>query len=68
VLTGNTQFESELKKTIADEVERLRSVMDAGLAVKDFADYRYHVGQIHALRRVADSYCDEVTSKINKAR
>jgi hypothetical protein len=68
VLTGNTQFESELKKTIAEEIERLHGVLDAGLAVKDFAEYRYNIGQIHALRRVAESYCDEVTSKINKQR
>jgi hypothetical protein len=66
VLTTNTQFESELKKLIDAEIERLRDILDAGLAIKDLADYRYHVGQIHALRTVKNSYCDEAQTIINK--
>lgn len=66
MLTGNTQFESELKKLIADEIERIRDILSAGLAVKDYAEYRFHVGQIEALQKVAGSYCDEVTTIINK--
>lgn len=64
--TVSTQFEYELKKIIAEEIERLKGVLDAGLAIKDIADYRYHVGQIHALRHVADAYCDEASTIISK--
>jgi hypothetical protein len=66
VLTGNSLFESELKKVIAQEIERLRGIFEAGLAIKDYAEYRYHVGQLHALRRVSESYCSEVQTLINK--
>jgi hypothetical protein len=66
VQTLNTQFESELKKLIADEIERIKDIMAVGMAVKDYAEYRFHVGQIEALNKVSGSYCDEVTSIINK--
>jgi hypothetical protein len=66
VQTVSSQFEAELKKTLADEIERIRTVLEAGMAVKDFADYRYHVGQVHAIRRVIDAYCDEVSTKLSK--
>jgi uncharacterized protein (UPF0276 family) len=68
VLTGNTQFESELKKRIAEEIERLQDILETGMSIKDYADYKHHVGQIQALRRVVESYCDDVTTKINEQR
>jgi hypothetical protein len=68
VLTGNTQFESELKKVIAEEIERLRDVLETPAVIVDIGEYRNISGQIKSLRRVIDSYCDEVTSKINKQR
>ena len=64
--TLNTQFEQELKKLIADEVERIKDILSAGMAVKDYAEYRFHVGQIEALNKVSASYCDEVTTIISK--
>ncbi len=64
--TVNTQFEHELKKIIADEIERIRDILSAGMAVKDYAEYRFYVGQIEALNRVAVSYCGEVTTIISK--
>ena len=66
MLTVNTQFEQELKKRIQEEVERVKDIIAAGMAVKDYADYRFHVGRITALRDVADSYCAEVTTKISQ--
>jgi hypothetical protein len=66
VQTVNTQFEHELQKLIADEIERIRDILSAGMAVKDYAEYRFHVGQIEALNKVSSSYCDEVTTIINK--
>jgi hypothetical protein len=64
--TASTAFEAELKKRIGEEIDHLRDNLAAGAAVKDYADYRYHTGQINALRRVADSYCDEVAMILNK--
>jgi len=66
VQTLGTQFESELKKIIAAEIERLRDVLDGLASIQDFAAYRYHVGQIHALRRVSDAYCEEINTIISK--
>lgn len=68
MLTGNTQFEFELKKRIAEEIERIRGILEDGGAIKDIAEYKFQTGQLNALRRVADSYCDEVTTKINQQR
>jgi len=64
--TLNTQFEHELKKLIEDEVERIKDILAVGMAVKDYAEYRFHVGQIEALNKISTSYCDEATSIINK--
>jgi hypothetical protein len=66
VHTGNTQFEVELKKLIDDEIERIKDILGVGMSVKDYAEYRFHVGQIEALNKVSSSYCDEVTTIINK--
>jgi hypothetical protein len=68
VQTGNTQFESELKKLIAAEIERLRDILEAGMAIKEFADYVKVTGQLAALRMVADAYCDEANTIINEKR
>ena len=66
MLTGNSQFEAELKKRIAEEIERLKDILSQGQAVTDFAEYRHLAGQIFALTRVANDYCDEVATLINK--
>ena len=34
-------------------------IIATGSAIEDFSMYRYHIGQIHGLSRVAASYCDE---------
>jgi hypothetical protein len=59
----NTQFEMELKKLIDEESARLTNILAAG-KLADFSDYRYHVGQIRALERIADDYFPEVNKKI----
>jgi hypothetical protein len=66
MLTVNTQFEHELKKLIEDEIDRIKDILGVGMAVKDYAEYRFHVGQIEALNKVSSSYCDEVTTIISK--
>lgn len=68
MLTGNSQFEIELKKLIAAEIERLRGDLESGLAVNDHSKYREYVGELRALRKVAESYCDEANTIINKER
>lgn len=64
--TTNTVFESELKKLITEEVRRIEENLGKGLAVKDYADYLKLVGQITAFKIVLDSYCDEVSTKLNQ--
>jgi hypothetical protein len=66
VITGNTTFEVELKKIIAAEIERICTNLALGTAVPDYAEYKFLTGQINALNRVADAYCDEVNDIIAK--
>lgn len=68
MLTGNTQFEHELRKVIATEIERLKDILADGKGISDFAEYKFRTGQIEGLRRVAHDYCEEVESKLNKQR
>jgi hypothetical protein len=64
--TVSTKFESELKKRIDEELIRISEILSAGQAVKDYADYRYHVGMFHALNRVSYTFFDEVNTAINQ--
>jgi hypothetical protein len=66
MLTANTAFETELKKRIDEEIERIRDILTEGTAIKDYSDYRFFTGQIMALRRCADQYCDETAVTISK--
>jgi hypothetical protein len=66
MLNSNNQFEAELKKRIAEEIDRLKDNLAIGLAVTDYPKYQHLIGQIFAFRTVVDSYCDEVTTAINK--
>jgi hypothetical protein len=66
VALPSTQFESELKKLIETEMSRLMDIIAVGSAVADFSDYKYVVGQIHALSRVAASYCDEANQILSE--
>ena len=65
-MTVNTQFAIELRKRIAEELKRLRDEMDAGLAIKDYAQYQHYVGNIQSLNRVLDEFIDDVNSKLNQ--
>lgn len=66
MLTINTQFESELKKRIAEELARLRAYLESPSLITDFAQYRWYAGQIDSLKRVINDYCDEVNTELNK--
>jgi hypothetical protein len=68
VLTGNTQFEQELRKVIATEIDRIKDLLAAGIGVPTIEVYRHYTGQIDALRRVEHSYCEEIETKLSKQR
>lgn len=59
-------FAEALKKRLYEEADLLKDVLAEGRAVQDFAEYKHIVGQIRALRRTADEYCDQVESDLNK--
>lgn len=62
----NSRFEFEFKKRVGQEIERVREVLASGLGVKDYAEYRYYVGQLVVLSKIVDEYWDEVQSQLNK--
>lgn len=62
----NTQFEQELRTRLEKEMLRIAETLAEGMAVKDYAEYRWQVGQFQALKRVVDTYCDEVNTVINE--
>ena len=66
MLTSSTQFETELRVRIAEEIARLKDNLALGLAVTDYAQYQNLIGRIAALSLVVDSYCDEIQTLINK--
>jgi hypothetical protein len=66
VLTGNTQFEYELKKMIREEINRMKDNLSSIASTPDYHTYTNIVGKIWAFERVCDYYCDEVNSLINK--
>jgi len=63
--TISTQFEIELRKVIDEQLSEAMESLVTGVA-SDFADYKFKVGRITALRQVLDYYCDEVNAKLNK--
>ena len=65
MLTYNNQFEIELKKLIAEEIERLTENLSNGLSVTDFSEYKLYVGKISALRSVVEM-CDDVQTTLSK--
>ncbi len=66
MLTINTQFESELKKRVSARLVEIAEILCEGQAVKDYAEYRRFVGEFQGLKRVVDSYFDEVNSTLNQ--
>lgn len=68
MLTGNTQFEQELRKVIATEIDRIKDILAAGVGVPTIEVYRNYVGQIAAYRKVEHDYCEEVETKLSKQR
>ncbi len=59
-------LETELRKIIDAEIDRLKIILADGVAVTEFADYRHIVGQIFAYNRVLADYLDEAATEANK--
>ena len=64
--TGGARFEVELKKRIAEEIERLKTNLVAGEAIKDYAQYQNYVGRLAALNLVIGEYFGDVQTTLNK--
>jgi hypothetical protein len=64
--TGGTRFEVELTKRIREEIERLKTNLAAGEAIKDYAQYQNYVGRLAALNLVLGEYYDDVQTTLNK--
>lgn len=63
MLTQNQAFEAELRKIVGLEVEHLTDALLNPLAIVDFADYRFRLGAIVGLKRLAD-LCDEANANL----
>jgi hypothetical protein len=64
--TVSSRFEAELKKRIDNELIRLHEELGLGMSVKDYADYKKYTGQIAAMSKVRDEFCDEINKSINE--
>lgn len=62
----STRFEVELKKLIAEEIERIAEKLLVGFSIEDMNQYKHETGRVAALRSIIDM-CDEVNSIISKS-
>ena len=56
----------ELRKLIVEEADRTADIITTGVAAKDFATYKEHVGRLFAYRRVLDLF-EEAAEKVEKS-
>lgn len=63
-LTYNQQFETELRKAVTAEIDRLTEEVAFGSMV-DHAAYRNHCGQIAGLRKTLE-LCDDIRTEMDK--
>jgi hypothetical protein len=67
IMTGQAYYKHELKKLIAQEIERLRDIVTVNFtAIDDFAKYRHHIGVIEGLRKALE-LCEDAESIVNGA-
>lgn len=62
----DSRFERELRKRINEEIERLTGNLVMGSAITDYAKYQNNIGRIAALTQVANDFCPEVQTIIDK--
>ena len=63
-----TPFEAKLAARIDEEITRLRVSLETRGVVQSYDDYKYLIGQIDALKRVSESYFDEVNEDLNEEK
>lgn len=63
-----TPFEAKLAARIDEEITRLRVSLETRGVVQSYDDYNYLIGQIDALKRVSESYFDEVNQDLNEEK
>lgn len=63
MLTANTMFHVELRKVLAEEVERLKENLASGQSLDA---YKNITGQIAAYRRTIDNFCPEIETLISQ--
>ena len=66
MLTANNQYEHELKKRVDEERERLKDILEAGIAIKDYPQYQNYVGQLAAYNKVTSTFFEDVNTTLNK--
>lgn len=54
MLTYHDLMQHEFRKLVAEELERLVSIVTSPLGAKDYAEYKHCLGQIQGLRRALD--------------
>mgnify|MGYP003342044901 CR=1 FL=1 len=54
MLTYNNQFELELMKLIDERIAHITDTVMLGMAVVDYADYKYQIGQIAGLKSIIE--------------
>ena len=54
MLTYNNQFELELMKLIDERIAHITDTGMLGMAVVDYADYKYQIGQIAGLKSIIE--------------
>lgn len=64
MLTYETAFARELAKLIHDAIVSATDIL-TGRSVGDYAEYKYRLGQIDALKAVLDSF-EEAENNANK--
>jgi len=57
-----SHFEAELQQLVAEEIARLQANLQAPGTIQTYDEFRYVVGQINALDRVVNNYCDEANT------
>ena len=61
-----TDFEAKLADRISEELLRLREMLETPGSMLTFEEYKFVAGQIFALKRVVNSYFDEVNEDLAK--
>ena len=65
-MSYHLQILSTLHDLVVEETKETAKVLEAGIAIKDFASYKEQVGRIFAYKRVLDLF-EEAAEKVGKS-